>query len=70
MRSGIVSNASEIGSTVGKRAAITTQSAMPMRRFLRRVPDVITPSRTSASMKIGSWKMSDMASSAKVTNER
>jgi len=41
--------------------------AMPMRRLRRRAPDVSTPSRTRARMKIGRLKTSPMASSVYAT---
>ena len=54
--SGITSNASETGSTVGRSAAKTSRMTNAIRRFRRSVSVESTRSRTSASTKIGSRK--------------
>ena len=68
-RSGIVSKASETGSTVGRSAARMSRITNAILRFFRSRAELRTRRRTSPSTTIGSWKASPPASSSSETNE-
>ena len=68
--SGIVSSASDTGSTVGSRIANTTMISTPMRRLLRSFSELSAPIRTRARMKMGISKAIPVANMHKVTNEK